>query len=333
MSLTNTQYASIMRQYDDIRAANRHLQNERYNEVTAICPDIADIDSAIIDLSMKTARARIESDSSATNTDELSSNLKSLNNRKAAALASVGKPADYLDDIYTCPYCKDSGYVDGHRCICFKKKAIDLIYKDSNLKNITDNENFDTFSFDWYNNTDVDPATGLTPYNNMQKVLNVCHEFVDNFDSSFSNLLFIGQTGVGKTFLSNCIAKALMESCHSIIYLTAGEFFDSFKSDEYKSFGSSKFDTSFFIECDLLIIDDLGTERSSDYSFSNLFTVINERLLRRKSVIISSNLSMPDIETRYSQRVFSRIVSAYSILRIFGDDIRCMKKLSPVKKA
>ena len=217
--------------------------------------------------------------------------------------------------------------------MCFNKKAIDLIYKDSNLKNITTDENFDTFSFSWYNNTDIDPATGLTPYNNMQKVLKVCHDFVDNFDNTFSNLLFIGQTGVGKTFLSNCIARALMDSCHSIIYLTAGEFFDSFKSDDFKEFGSSKFDTSFFIECDLLIIDDLGTEKASDYNFSNLFNTINERLLRRKSIIISSNLEMPDIETRYSQRIFSRLVSAYSILRLFGDDIRCMKKLSPEKRA
>ena len=328
MPLTNTQYASIMRLYDDIKTANRRMQSDRYNEVTALCPDIADIDSEIIDLSMKTARARIEADSSDTDTDELASSLKSLNERKVAALASIGKPADYLDDIFTCPYCKDSGYVDGKRCICFNKKAIDLIYKDSNLKNITENENFDTFSYNWYNNIDVDPATGLTPYNNMQKVVSICHDFVDNFDKNFSNLLFIGQTGVGKTFLSNCIAKALMDSYHSIIYLTAGEFFDSFKSGDFKEYGNSKFDTSFFTECDLLIIDDLGTENSSSYNLSNLFYIINERLLRKKSVIISSNLDMPDIESRYSQRIFSRLVSAYSILRIFGDDIRCMKKLS-----
>ncbi len=109
-------------------------------------------------------------------------------------------------------------------------KLLISIYKDSNLKNITSDENFNTFSYSWYNNIDVDPATGLTPYNNMQKVVSICHDFVDNFDNTFSNLLFIGQTGVGKTFLSNCIAKSLMDSYHSIIYLTAGEFFDSFKS-------------------------------------------------------------------------------------------------------
>ena len=136
MPLTNTQYASIMRLYDDIKTANRSMQSDRYNEVTALCPDIANIDSEIIDLSVKTARARIEADSSDTNTDELTSSLKSLNERKVAALASIGKPADYLDDIFTCPYCKDSGYVNGKRCICFNKKAIDLIYNSNDKESL-----------------------------------------------------------------------------------------------------------------------------------------------------------------------------------------------------
>lgn len=126
MPLTNTQYASIMRLYDDIKTANRRMQSDRYNEVTALCPDIANIDSEIIDLSVKTARARIEADSSDTNTDELTSSLKSLNERKVAALASIGKPADYLDDIFTCPYCKDSGYVNGKRCICLIRRLLTL---------------------------------------------------------------------------------------------------------------------------------------------------------------------------------------------------------------
>ena len=328
MPLTNTQYASIMRLYDDIKTANRRMQSDRYNEVTALCPDIADIDSEIIDLSMKTARARIEADSSDTDTDELASSLKSLNERKVAALASIGKPADYLDDIFTCPYCKDSGYVDGKRCICFNKKAIDLIYKDSNLKNITADENFDTFSLSWYNNTDVDPATGLTPYINMQKVLKVCHDFVDNFDNTFSNLLFIGQTGVGKTFLTNCIAKELLDSSHSVIYLTAVELFQCFEQQDFNKPDTSDtaIDSSYILDCDLLIIDDLGTEFANSYTSSRLFYCINERILRRKSVVISTNLSLSDIRNMYSERIFSRLTSAYKLLKLAGADIRLLKK-------
>ena len=141
MPLTNTQYASVMRVYDDIRSHNQALQTERYNEVVNKCPEYSLIENEIITLSMKEASRRIVSDSSDTDLDEYNLKLKKLIARKAELLASIGKPKDYLDDIYTCPVCHDTGYVNGSRCSCFKKKAIDLIYEDSNLKNITSSEN------------------------------------------------------------------------------------------------------------------------------------------------------------------------------------------------
>ena len=217
MSLTNTQYAAVMRMYDDIHTHNAAIQNERYKEVTSLCPQYQTIEDEIISLSMQEAAKRIVNDSSDTNTDEFNERLQSLIKQKAVLLASIGKPSDYLDNIYTCKKCQDTGYINGTRCSCFKKKAIDLIYHDSNLKNITANENFSTFSFDWYDKTTIDSATGLTPYNNIHKVFDVCQSFVKTFDTNFSNLLLLGETGVGKTFLSNCIAKELLDSYHSVI--------------------------------------------------------------------------------------------------------------------
>ena len=240
--------------------------------------------------------------------------------------SSIGKPSDYLDNIYTCKKCQDTGYINGTRCSCFKKKAIDLIYHDSNLKNITANENFSTFSFDWYDKTTIDSATGLTPYNNIHKVFDVCQSFVKTFDTHFSNLLLLGETGVGKTFLSNCIAKELLDSYHSVIYLTAIELFKCFENSDFSKGEDVEYqDVSYFIDCDLLIIDDLGTESYNSYTISKLFYVINERILRRKSVIISTNLSMPQLENTYSERIFSRLISAYTILRLFCEDIRVQK--------
>ena len=160
MSLTNTQYAAVMRMYDDIHTHNVAIQNSRYNEVIELCPQYQTIEDEIIALSMKEAVRRIGNNSSDTDTDEFSSHLKALIDKKIKLLASIGKPADYLEDIYTCKKCHDTGYVNGTRCSCFKKKAIDLIYHDSNLKNITANENFSTFSFDWYDKTTIDSATG-----------------------------------------------------------------------------------------------------------------------------------------------------------------------------
>ena len=326
MSLTNTQYAAVMRMYDDIHTHNAAIQNERYKEVTSLCPQYQTIEDEIISLSMQEAAKRIGNDSSDTNTDEFNERLQSLIKQKAVLLASIGKPSDYLDNIYTCKKCQDTGYINGTRCSCFKKKAIDLIYHDYNLKNITANENFSTFSFDWYDKTTIDSATGLTPYNNIHKVFDVCQSFVKTFDTNFSNLLLLGETGVGKTFLSNCIAKKLLDSYHSVIYLTAIELFKCFENSDFSKGEDVEYqDVSYFIDCDLLIIDDLGTESYNSYTISKLFYVINERILRRKSVIISTNLSMPQLENTYSERIFSRLISAYTILRLFCEDIRVQK--------
>ena len=155
-------------------------------------------------------------------------------------------------------------------------------------------------------------------------------EFTVKFDEEFSNILLYGDTGTGKTFLTNCIARELLNSTHSVIYLTAIELFDKLsKKDFNKDYGKTdtydEFDAEYLTECDLLIIDDLGTEMCNSYTASKLFYIINERLLRKKSVIISTNLSLRDIMDTYSERVFSRITSAYRFIKLFGDDIRVLK--------
>ena len=326
MSLTNTQYDSIMRMYDDIRTQNRHIQNSRYDEVVKLCPEFSKIEDEIISLSMKEAVKRIAS-SSDPSTDDYNDNLKQLINQKHSLLVSIGKPDNYLDEIYTCPLCHDTGYTVNGKCSCFHKKAIDLVYKDSNLKNITADENFSTFSYQWYDNVHADPATGLTPYNNMHKVVDVCQSFIKEFDNSYSNILFYGDTGVGKTFLSNCIAKELLDTSHSVIYLTAIELFKIFEKEDFNRKESSElpFESNYILDCDLLIIDDLGTETGTAYTNSRLFYIINERILRRKSVIISTNLNGADIDNRYSERISSRLASSYKILKLYGDDIRYLK--------
>ena len=319
MPLTNAQHDAIMRIYDGIRTHNRHIQEQRYNEIVSLIPEYQNIENEIISVSMQAAKARISG-----NSQDYTSLLKSLNDQKANLLISAGKPADYLDPVYTCTQCHDTGYINSRKCSCFNKKAIDLVYHDSNLKNITDNENFDTFSYD---NTTPDPSNGLTPYHNMQRIVDICHKFVDNFDKEAANILFFGGTGTGKTFLSNCIARELLNTSHSVIYLTAIELFTTFQRQDFSRFGEDKdSDANYLSDCDLLIIDDLGTEVGNTYTNSKLFYVINERMLKKKSTIISTNLSLSEIRDSYSERIFSRITSSYTILKVFGSDIRMMKK-------
>lgn len=321
MPLTNLQYDAIMRMYDTIRTDNRHIQNNRYEEVISTCPEYKNIEDEIISVSMNAASSLISG-----NAADYHQKLEVLNNRKKECLRSIGKPDDYLDNIYTCPKCKDTGYINQQRCSCFNKKAIELVYHDSNLKNITANENFDNFSYKWYDNTIPNPANGLTPYNNMQQVVSICHSFADNFDKEFSNLLLFGDTGVGKTFLSNCIAKELLDSAHSVIYLTAIELFKKFEEQDFGNKNNKEAGYDYILDCDLLIIDDLGTEVGNAYTNSKLFYCINERMLRKKSVLISTNLSLSEIRDTYSERVFSRITSCYKILKLFGADIRILKR-------
>lgn len=344
MALTNKQYDILMREYDNIRTANQHILNERYEEVYRLAPEYTEIEQEIINISMEAARGRIlgqSTDSSSLESNynnsgsqgessKLHSKLSELNNRKIQCLIRIGKPADYLSPVYTCPLCKDTGYIGQERCSCFKKKAIDLVYQDSNLKNITDSENFDTFSYEWYADNNPNPANGLTPLQNARQAVDLAKDFTAKFDEEFSNILLYGTTGAGKTFLTNCIARELLNSTHSVIYLTAVEFFDKLSNKDFnKDYGkadtSDRFDTDYLTECDLLIIDDLGTEIGNSYTSSKLFYIINERLLRKKSVIISTNLSLKELRDSYSDRVFSRITSAYKLIPLFGDDIRVLK--------
>ena len=168
----------------------------------------------------------------------------------------------------------------------------------------------------------------MTNADYMRRVVKSCMEFAQNFDSHQDNLLFTGSTGVGKTFLTNCIARKLMDTYHSVIYFSASDLFEVFSRNkfDYDQAEEMKDTYRYILDCDLLIIDDLGTEVGNTYTNSKLFYVINERMLKKKSTIISTNLSLSEIRDSYSERIFSRITSSYTILKVFGSDIRMMKK-------
>ena len=163
----------------------------------------------------------------------------------------------------------------------------------------------------------------------MVHIVASCQNFIQNFDQKFENILLYGNSGAGKTFLSNCIAKELIESAHTVIYLTAFELFDILEKHKFSKTKEDTIEEQFegILDCDLLIIDDLGTELANSFTNSQLYTCLNERLLSEKSTIISTNLSLDDLSEQYSERIFSRIVSSYTILKLFGTDIRIKKAI------
>lgn len=320
MSLANTQYDAIMRSYGEKQARSRRDLTERLERIQSSIPELTEAERSITALQADKVRAAIEGD--AAKLAELKKKLADAQERKFALLNAHGVAAADLEPAYECPDCRDTGYIGEKKCHCFLQAEIDLLYQQSHLKEILERENFDTFSYFWYDGPDRD----IMKRNVMEARL-----FIDSFDTRFQNLLLLGDVGTGKTFLSNCIAKELMDTCHSVVYLTAFELFDLLSRT---AFGQERRNEQvksgypYLFDCDLLIIDDLGTELPNSFTVSQLFLCINERILRRKSTLISSNLDMEGLRNTYSERTLSRIISHYTIRQLPGKDIRIKKKLN-----
>ena len=324
MALTNAQYDEIMRGYEERQIRNRHLTQDRQESAYARIPVLKDIDNKIAEISVKSARKMLDGDSSAL--AELKAELAGLRAQKATLLKSGGYEENYLEPLFTCPDCRDTGYINGSKCHCFKQEIINTVYAQSNIRNILEKENFSTFSYEYYSDKDRNPTTGLSSLDAVKDAVEKCRHFIDDFDNKPKNLLFYGNTGIGKTFLSNCVAKELLERGNSVIYFTAFQLFDILSKGVFDRDADALAAHHNIFDCDLLIIDDLGTELSNAFTTSQLFLCVNERILRGKSTIISSNLNPRDILETYSERTFSRISSNYTIINLFGDDIRIKKR-------
>lgn len=323
MALQNYQYDTIMREYSRRQADNRRILEEHRAETYKIIPRIREIDEEVAALCASRARALL-SGSKQTQQD-LKTAVSSLSEERHALLLMYGYPSDYLEPHYSCPDCKDTGYTDGKKCTCFRKLEVELLYAQSNLREILEKENFEHFSFEYYSDRIVNESTGLTALETAQYAYNLALNFVNDFDQKTENLFFYGNTGVGKSFLSHCIAKALLDRAHFVLYFSAYDLFDLMAKAAFSHSEDTSEQEKYLYECDLLIIDDLGTELTNSFVSSSLFLCINERLTRRKSTIINTNLKLENVSDTYSERTFSRIASNYRLVKLIGDDIRIRK--------
>lgn len=331
MALSNSQYDSMMRIYNQMQLDDKHDLDRRTGEIYEKIPAIKEMNDELSTAAAKSARMLLAGDREAA--DRLKRMIADLREERQVLLTAYGYPADYLEMHYHCPDCRDTGYADGKKCHCFRQRELGLLYSQSNIKEILKRENFDTFSYDYFDDVKVDERSKKTSRAYMKQVVATCRQYVDEFGTNKGNLLFTGKTGLGKTFLSNCIARELLEQCFSVVYLQAVEMFEIFSKDkfDYDATEEDRDRSQYLLECDLLIIDDLGTELVNSFTTSQLFYVINERLLRRKGTIISTNLPVNEMRDEFTDRVMSRIVSQYTVIPLYGEDIRIKKKINASK--
>lgn len=261
---------------------------------------------------------------------ELEQRSLELQRERTALLAGAGYHSDCLDEAPACTVCQDRGYLsDGSPCQCLRRYYTQE--QNKRLSKLLDlgGQSFETFSLDWYD-PQVWPEYGCSPLENMRKVRDICQAYACRFSRDGMNLLFTGAPGLGKTFLSACIARVVSEKGFSVVYDTAGNIFQQFESRKFgrdDPYGEDPDqEVNRYLNCDLLIMDDVGTEMTTSFVRSAFYQIINGRLTAHKKTVLSTNLLVNQIGDVYGEALMSRIRGEYQILRFFGKDIRLMKR-------
>jgi len=314
------------------------LKKEIYSEI----PELADLDRQVQLTALKyNRRILLGDDNVALVVNELSSKLDNLNNQKNLLLSKAGYSRSSLEPVFKCSLCRDTGYIQKsekiEKCGCYKQLLINQLFNQANLE-LAKSENFSSFDENYYPEDINESKYGIkiSPRENLLRIKQRCFKFIENFPSpDEKNLFFSGPTGVGKTFMSNCIAMELMNRGFSVLYLTAPMLFNTINEYRQKSFKDEDFhDESYknIFDAELLIIDDLGTESQSAARYAEFLTIINTRQINNLSrpckTLISTNIGTKELYEYYDERNASRIIGFFDMFRFAGEDIRRVKKLS-----
>ncbi len=250
-----------------------------------------------------------------------------LQARRREEIVKAGYPPDYLDERYMCSECHDTGFKDTTPCRCLMEE-----YKKEQARELSSlrrgEERFELFSLQWYDDA-KDPDTGMSDRDFMRIVYAYCRRYAQEFGEKSDNILMTGDPGLGKTYLSACIAGVVADKGYSVVYDTAGAVFSNFEAEKFDrddDLGTAKSTIKRYLNCDLLILDDLGTEMTTAFTVSALYELINTRLVSGRKTVINTNLPVEEIRTRYSAQIASRLEGEYEVLRFYGRDIRLQKK-------
>lgn len=307
----------VNEEFEAKRQKNEATRQARLSEIYSKIPDIEAIDNELSKTGMQIMSCALKGrDGLEKRLNTLRENNLALQKKREELLVNNGFTSDYTDLKYDCPLCQDYGSYNGKACQCYKSRLIEEQFKLSGISNLVKTQSFDTFSLDVYKNRDE-----------MEKMLEYAKDYVKNFESNKRNILFVGPTGLGKTHLSTAIAKALIEKGYSVIYETAQNIFFDFENDRFRDrFGDSEAQGDKYLECDLLIIDDLGAESVSSFSVACLYNILNTRLNKNLPIIASTNFTSSEIMKNYHDRITSRLFGEFFIKKFSGEDIRRQKK-------
>ena len=335
--MSNEILSNLLLEYDQKKRKAELDLEHRKEELYSKIPRLQEIETELNTFAINTSKNILAGSSSL---EDLNKKVAELKNEKEKILKENNIPDSFLEPNYECKICKDTGYIQNKNsasslCSCLKPKLLDISYNKSNISNLS-KENFEAFNSDIFSDK-PEPEKyriNISPRQNMITIKSKCIEFVENFDNpETKNLLFTGNTGLGKTFMSNCIANELIKKGKNVLYQTAPVLLETVidnKMNKYKTSSQDDFYKN-VLEADLLIIDDLGTECLNSMKLSELFTILNTRLLNLNNhvtkTIISTNLNINNIFKNYEERIGSRIAGFYDIYYFFGDDLRFKKHI------
>ena len=316
MALTAEQYHEIQEILSERRFRAEKEALEKQREVLEKVSGYADLDEKLRTLSISAMEKAQEGDAEAIRA--LRPAIQKIREEKRVLLKKAGFSPEDLEAHYSCTLCRDSGIFEGKKCRCFMKLQGEILYKQSKMGEILERENFSRFQLERFDNTARKAQTGnKTVREYMKEIRDYFYGYCQNYPENQGNFIFTGGTGTGKTFFLHCIAKALLDRGVSVLYFTAEGLFNHFSRLMREGI-----EDEFVEEVDVLLLDDLGTEFSNSFTASRFFNLLNQRILTRKTMMISTNLNFKDLRELYSDRVVSRMMSDYEIIPLYGRDLR-----------
>ena len=332
--VNSTVLKDLLSSYDKKQIIAAHDLENRKKDLYSKFPRLQEIESELNLYSIQSAKAILSSNNHKI-LEDLQNKIEVLNKERLKILKQDGKDLNYLLPKFECSKCNDTGYITkaGHSvmCSCLKQQILNIEYNNSNIGNL-DRENFKTFNINLYSDevNEKKYNSDISPRDNIKMICKELKKFIANFDDpNEKNLLFSGGTGLGKTFLSNCIVAELLAKGKTVLYQTAPVMLDSLINELFSKTADNAFSQN-LLNVDLLVIDDLGTETMNSMKFTELYKIINTRLLNQNGkitkTIISTNLDLQGLFNTYDERIASRFIGNYNIYRFFGDDIRFKKK-------